>query len=473
MHLLSSQTQPNRDTNHLRDTNELLLNQLNHLPVNRYLVGIMILLLLAWTVESFDIGVVGTVVLSLTKLWHLTANQEGLLGVSSTLGVVLGLIPAGLLADKFGRKRVLMGGIALFSLFTLLAAFAPDLPVLFTLRLIAGLGEGAVFPIPYLMLTEFVHMRKRGTTVGWINGILTAGYVLPTGVGAWALHTYPPSIAWHIPLIIGGLPILLLIPLALWLPESPRYLLKIGQIDAVKRLIQRLTPGNTQGNLVAPQLNETALDKPPMRNHATYSLKQSPYRLRLWISGIGFGGSLIIFYTTLVYVPSIFHADGLTSSLSLVLTASMMILAGVATVFQGYLMDRWGRKIVYGACVSLATIGLFWMGNAHTLSQIVIPGVIVAVFGVGINFLNKVYLAEQFPTALRGHGASTGETIARFGSGVVAIYLIPLMLKQLGPAPFFAAIGTVVLLSMVPILMWGRETAMLNLEESGAAQPTD
>lgn len=466
MRLLSSQPQPHRDVD------DFLLDQLNHLPVSRFLVGIMVVLLLAWTVESFDIGVVGTVVLSLTKLWHLTPNQEGLLGVSSTLGVVLGLIPSGVLADKFGRKRILMGGIALFSLFTLLAAFAPNLPALFTLRLMAGLGEGAVFPIPYLMLTEFVHMRKRGTTVGWVNGILTAGYVLPAIVGAWAMHTYPPSTAWHIPLIIGGLPVLLLIPIALWLPESPRYLLKIGRTDAVKHLIQRLAPANTNTARNAPQPNEIAFDRPSMKPLETYSLKQSPYRLRLWISGIGFGGSLLIFYTTLVYVPSIFHADGLTSSFSLVLTGSMMIIAGVATVTQGYLMDRWGRKIVYGVCVLIASIGLLWMGHAHTLSQIVIPGIIVAVFGVGINFLNKVYLAEQFPTALRGRGTSTGETIARFGSGVVAIYLIPLMLKQLGPVTFFAAIGVVVLLSMIPILIWGQETAMLNLEEAGVPHTT-
>lgn len=424
----------------------------------------MILLLLAWTVESFDIGVVGTVVLTLTKLWHLDASQEGLLGISSTLGIVIGLIPAGTLADRFGRRRLLIAGIAVFSVFTFLGAFATNLTEMVTLRAIAGLGEGAVFPIPYLMLSEFVHMRKRGSAVGWVNGVLTAAYVLPTWVGAWAVNTFPADTAWHVPFILGGIPLVLLIPLAIWLPESPRYLLRTGQFSRVQRLVEHLERESSLDHDVS--LSEKQPDPPVEAGPA--KITQSPYWGRLWMSGFGFGGSLLIFYTTLVYVPSIFHTDGISKGTSLLLTGTMMLLAGASTVAQGYLMDRFGRKRVYGISVGIAVVGLIGLGFSHSLKSVILPGVIVALFGVGINFLNKVYMAEQFPTALRATGVASGETIARFGSGVVAIYLVPLVLKTFGSLVLFSATATVVLASMLPILFRGRETAHLDLERSGS-----
>lgn len=443
---------------------EDLLRRLDRIPLNRAIIVIMILLFLAWIVESFDIGVVGTVVLTLTKLWHLNATQEGLLGVSSTLGIVVGLIPAGFLADHVGRRRVLLIGIAVFSIFTLLGTFATNLTEMVLLRAIAGLGEGAVFPIPYLMLSEFVHMRKRGVSIGWVNGVLTAAYVLPTGVGAWAVSAFPPDTAWHIPFLLGGTPLLLLIPLALWLPESPRYLIRSGQIEKVSRLVASLERHSPH---LPPVSSEPQALVDPLAGEA-YRIFRHPYWGRLWLSGIGFGGSLLIFYTTLVYIPSIFNADGISKTLSLLLTGAMMLLAGTASILQGYAMDKYGRKRVYSVCIIIASIGLVWLGFSHVLGSVVLPGLLVALFGVGINFLNKVYMVEQFPTTLRGTGAASGETIARFGSGVIAIYLIPAFLKTFGPTTLFAATAVAVVLTMMPILLWGRETAFLNIDQSGS-----
>ncbi len=439
-----------------------LLARLNRIPLNRTIIGIMVLLFLAWTVESFDIGVVGTVVLTLTKLWHLSPSEEGLLGISSTIGIVIGLIPAGRLADKFGRRRLLMVGIAVFSTFTLLGAAASNLPEMVVLRGIAGLGEGAVFPIPYLMLSEFVHKHKRGAAVGWVNGVLTGAYVLPTWVGAWAVSTFPPDTAWHVPFILGGIPLILLIPLAIWLPESPRFLLRMGQTKKVQTFVERLERESGLTHDSGLRLEQA------LQSESAVTVTQRPYFGRLWMSGIGFGGSLLIFYTVLVYVPSIFSSEGMSKGVSLLLTGSMMLLAGLATIFQGYAMDKFGRKRVYLACIGAASIGLIWLGFSYTFEAVIIPGLIVALFGVSINFLNKVYMAEQFPTELRGTGSASGETIARFGSGVVAVYFIPIVLKTFGSDVLFIATAVVAILAMLPTLIWGRETAFMNLELSSA-----
>ncbi|MQL53144.1 MFS transporter [Desulfofundulus thermobenzoicus] len=214
-----------------------LLSRLDRIPITRSIIGIMLLLAFVWIIEAFDIGVVGQVVLVLKKIWNLSPGDVGLLGTSSTIGVVIGVYFAGRLIDKFGRKKVLMWGVAWFTFFTLIGALFPNLYWVVATRFIAGLGEGAVFPLPYLMISEFVGAKRRGALASSANAILCAAYVLPSLVGAWALAAFPLEIAWRVPFIAGGIPIFVVFAIAKWLPESPRWLLEQGRAQEVHELV--------------------------------------------------------------------------------------------------------------------------------------------------------------------------------------------------------------------------------------------
>ncbi|GMA56380.1 hypothetical protein GCM10025858_08830 [Alicyclobacillus sacchari] len=211
-----------------------LLTRLDRIPLTPRIVGIILLLSLVWLAEAFDIGIVGPVLTTLEKSWHLASWQVGLLAIASTIGIVLGMLPSGMIADKFGRRRVILFGILWFSVLTLLGSLVSNVGSLFAIRLLAGIGEGAVLPMPYLILSEFTGNRRRAVSVGYANGILTAAYIVPSVVSLWALHNYPADYAWRVPFLLGGIPLIMLIPIYLWLPESPRYLLERGQATGCK-----------------------------------------------------------------------------------------------------------------------------------------------------------------------------------------------------------------------------------------------
>ncbi len=448
---------------------ENLLARLDRMPMTKSVIGILVLLALVWLAEAFDIGIVGSVITILKKSWDLTASQQGLLGIASTLGVVLGMIPAGIIADRMGRKRAVLWGIGLFSILTLAGTSASNFHALLAIRFLAGLGEGAVLPMPYLFLSEFVRTKRRAVSVGYANGILTAAYLIPNLVGAWALHAFSADIAWRIPFLLGGIPLLLIVPLALWLPESPRYLLKHQRRDEVVRLVEKLE--NEAGlphdvTLINPRalavIQKGANVKPTWR-----ALASSPYLKRGIIATAQLTGALVLFYIMQVFGPVLLMARGFGSGSSIIDIGLMMGTAGVGSVVQGYVAERFGRRPVLTVYFFLASVGCALFGLTQNPGLILVAGFLTSFFGLGVFPVSKLAVAEQYPTRLRGQGVYLNEMTARIVSGVATIFFIPIILAQFGNQVIFEGIAIALLVLAMPIVVWGRETANISLEEAG------
>lgn len=457
-------------------TKENLLARLDRIPMTRRAWLIIGILIIAWLVESFDIGIVGTVVLSLQKTWQLSASDVGLLGASGTAGIVIGLVPAGKLADLYGRRKLLTWGIAVFAIFTLLSALAWNLPSLLVFRFIAGLGEGAVFPIPYMLISEFVNSRKRGASIGWAELVLTAGYTLPSLVGIWAVGTFAPEIAWRVPLAVGALPLLIIPPLLLWVPESPRYLLRRGEYAKVRTFVERLEteaglPHDEQ--LTNPHAIAGLRAEESERAGAVRQVLSRPYLSRSMIAYAALLASFVLWYAMLTYAPTIFNTMGASRSNALLFTAVMMFIAGFGALLQGYLGDRLGRKVVHPAYMVLSAVGLVLLGTKLPIGVVVFGALLAAFFGLGSFTLPKLYVTEQYPTALRGAGSATGEMVTRFLAGVLFVYYIPALLAGLGPAWLFTIVGIAMVVLVLPMVFLGQETANRSVEETGLRAPDD
>lgn len=344
-----------------------LLSRLDRLPITRTIIVIMSLLAFVWIIEAFDIGIVGQTVLVLKKIWSLSPSDVGLLGTSSTVGIVIGVYCAGRLIDKFGRKKVLIWGVVWFTFFTLIGAAFPNLYWIVAMRFVAGLGEGAVFPLPYLMISEFVGAKRRGAIVSNANAILCAAYVLPSIVGAWALAQFPLDVAWRIPFIAGGFPIIVVLAIAKWLPESPRWLLQQGRVEEVKKLVNMLE--NEAGvahdvNFVNPSIVNSLKKQAGDKKRAGIAmLFQKPYLSRSLVSWGLYTGTMICWYAMLVYAPTIFATKGFKMENAVLFTGTMMVIGGIGEVVIGYLSDARGRKPVYFIFSILAAIGMVrWTG---------------------------------------------------------------------------------------------------------------
>jgi Major Facilitator Superfamily len=184
----------------------VLSARLQRLPTARYTWAFVLLLSGAFIVEAFDIGSLSVILPILKPLMHLSTVQVGMLAASSTVGITIGMIPAGVLADRFGRKRVLIGAMLWFSGLTLVSALAPDFRTLLMLRGLSGLGMGPASIMPYALLVELVS-RTRGAFAGVLESALRIGYVAVPILGLVVLPSFAPDIAWRVFLLIAGLPI--------------------------------------------------------------------------------------------------------------------------------------------------------------------------------------------------------------------------------------------------------------------------
>lgn len=125
-----------------------------------------------------------------------------MLGASSTAGVVIGTASAGYFTNKYGRRRVILLGMFIFTFFTLTGAVYENLMWIVAMRFLSGLGAGVVFPQPYLMISEIAPSKYRGVLIGICNAVLTFAFMLPTACGSWAINNYPLDFAWRIPFIV-------------------------------------------------------------------------------------------------------------------------------------------------------------------------------------------------------------------------------------------------------------------------------
>jgi putative MFS transporter len=197
--------------------------RLDRLPASRWLTSVMAILFLGWLVESYDIGLTGSVLPSLTAIYHLSTGLKSLVSISSSAGVVLGIVPAGWLADRVGRKRVMIGGTIAYSILTFLTGFAPGIASVVTLRVLAGVAMGAVFPLPYAYGAELCPPALRGRFTGIADTFLSVGYFLSPLLALVLIPSATNGIGWRVMFLLGGLPIVFAFLAWKYVPESPRW----------------------------------------------------------------------------------------------------------------------------------------------------------------------------------------------------------------------------------------------------------
>ena len=448
---------------------ENLLARLDRMPVNGKILLFVGLLGVVWILEAFDIGIIAPVLFILKGEWQLTPSATGLVGSAGTLGIVLGLLPAGRLADRFGRKTTLVGGIVLFSVVTFLASFAHDATQLAIYRFIAGLGQGAVFPVPYLLLSEFVNNQWRGTAVGLANSLLGFSYGLNTLAGALIVGRMPDSQAWGTLLMLGGIPILIVPIIIRYLPESPRFLLKVGKIDTVRKFVEQLedVSGVPHDEKLIDEGSLKVLEATAQRRVSIFDLFRYPYRSRCAVAYLALLSPFVVFYIITIYGPSIIQRMGAGKESALYYTSGLLFLTVVSTAIAGSIGDkisrRWGLVII----MTITALGTVALGASLSQGAVIAAAIVVWSFDYAGFPLAKLYMAEQFPTRLRATGVMLGESITRFLGGVVLVYLFPIMSAVMDASTLFFILAALTVLCILPIWLFGFQTSGVSVEQTG------
>lgn len=443
-----------------------LTGQLDRLPLTPRVWRVACLAAIAWVVESLSIGSLGVALPALKSIMASSPSAMGLLAVSSTFGIVVGLIPAGKLADRFGRKTLLFWGILLYSTMTLVSALSPNLWTLVLLRFLAGLGMGAVFPIPYVMVAEIVGGR-RAFLSGVMDSSLSVGYLFAPLLGLLILPHFTAAMSWRVLFIFAGMPWIYAFVIRRYLPESPRWLIQSGNLALAEKTVAWLAD-TTQP---FPRGKASATPARPKLSVNRESPFKSPYLRSTLVSAWAATATFLMFYVVMTYLPTIFTREGNSFAASLGYSALVIAAAIPGKLINGTLADRFGRKPMYLLFMGIAGAAAVFFGQANTPGAATAFASVMSFFGTGAFAGLKMSYAEQYPTVMRSSGSASVETIGRLLGGVVGAYLMPWLWTAHGLNVAFWWIAATVLSACIVTALWGTETARQPLKDTVVVNP--
>ncbi|SCZ11547.1 MFS transporter, putative metabolite:H+ symporter [Streptomyces sp. 136MFCol5.1] len=451
-----------------------LLGRLDRLPMTRTARLTTVLLIVVWVAEGFEAGIIGPILLIVKAPWHLTSQSTAQLGVASTLGILVGAALAGRLADRYGRKVVLLCGITLFSVFAAACAVSSDIGWIMAMRALGGLALGAVFPIPYLLLSELLGKRSRASVIATASAMLALSYIIPQLAALAVIGNTPFAWSWRILFLIGGLPVLAIPFVHRYLPESPRWLLLNGRASQAQALVERMEreAGYEDGDGVVHsgtagvvQAEYAAYSEP---GHQATALLRQPLLGRFALSLLICAGATASGYVVVVYAPTLYAGMGLSNHEALLATAALIAGGVVGAMLVGSLADRLGRKKTFLIYSLGAVAGYSLLAISPNASLSVCFGILSAFFSTGMVPFSRLFTAEQFPTRTRGTAAGWVESIGRFIGGVLIAGSIPYVQTTWGTGAPFWIISAIFLVCLGPVMFRARETKGMSIDQAGA-----
>ena len=425
----------------------------------------------------YDVGVIGSVLPSLQKEFQLGAFSVGLLAIASTLGIVISVIPAGWLADTIGRKKILIIGTAWYSVFSLLCGFAPTPAALVLLRFAAGLGMGAIFPIPYAMAAELTPRHFRGAMTAVLDSFLSVGYFVAPLIAFAVIPSMAQDMGWRVLFYVGAFPLVYVPVLLKWMPESPRWLEVKGHIREADAIVSRLEHDieRRTGEQLPPPLiadieakSDTggAINRAPTegakrstRQKGRYNqILQRPYLKRTVMMWVAFSCILFIFYAIQTYTPTVLIQQGYGNATAFLLTAIIVIASIPGKYAAAFAVERFGRKATLTWFTGVAAVAAVLFGLSHNPVLSLSCGVILAFFGVGVDPVIKIYGAEQYPTRIRETGIGLFEGVGRFFGGALAPFIMAFILARGGLPISYCFVAFVALVGIGTVALLGTET---------------
>lgn len=438
----------------------ILGRKLDSIPFSPYHLMVIAVLGLVGFVDGYDLAVTGSLLVLAKKPLHLTPTEIRFLAVASTSMICVGGFAASAISDHFSRKTIMLIGVAAITFCTLLIPLVQTAEQLIAVRLITGFGGGFAVSAPFPIAAELMpaqHRRTYGAV--YEMSLATSFTVLP--FVAFLLAGNPN--AFRLIAVPGGLAFFV-VPALIWflIPESPRWHLRRGHpqaaVDIVNRIIERA--GSRVPPLTVAALGENlhgARERLPPY-WALFAKGQRRWTTVGILSGVCAGTA---YFLISVLLPKALVDQGAAVSMSFGV-ASLVFAASIpGKGFTGYLMEIIGRRWTIAYALAGSLPGLFLMLMAHRAGQYATVVMAVGAVMTGFTVLSaftavRVYLSEQFPTALRGRGHIFGESTGRVFAGVIAPFL---MAPHTGsPTIFFGTILVAVSVGAFIPLIFGRET---------------
>ena len=444
------------------------LRRMERLPFSRFHWRLLWMGGLGYTFDAMDGAMIAFILPAVSSLWGLTNQQTGLLGSSALIGYLFGAFLAGALGDLIGRRVVMMYALAIYSLATLVAAFAPSWQFLFAWRVIASFGTGAESAIIAPFLAEFVQRKYRGRFVGSLSGFFSFGFVFAALLGYLVVPRWHDG--WRIVQIVTALPILMLLWWRRSLPESPRWLVQRGRSAEATAEVERIEAhlaDDEKSRLAALDRVEVPAAAPShggtlAKNLAAlWSAPMARTTLMLWILWIAITFAYYGFFT---WIPTLLVKQGMTITKSFGYSIVIYLAQIPGYYSAAFVSERLDRKWTIVAYMLLGGVSAYFLSNARSDAAITLAGFSLSFFMNGTYAGIYAYTPELYPTAFRTTGMGVASAFGRIG-GLSAPLVIGYAFSRIGFGGVFLITTIVLVAGALAVALLGIGTAGKTLEQ--------
>ncbi len=384
---------------------------INEHPLSGYQWRIVALCFLIVFLDGLDTAAMGFIAPALSQDWGIDRASLGPVMSAALIGMVFGALGSGPLADRFGRKWVLVVAVFLFGVFSLASAYSSNVNQLLVLRLLTGLGLGAAMPNATTLLSEYTPERLKSLLVT----SMFCGFNLGMACGGFISAKMIPLLGWHSLLMVGGiLPLVLSLVLWIWLPESARFLtVRNRGIERIRKVLAPISP-LTVASANAFSVPEQNSVKGRNVLQVIFSGTYSVGTLLLWLT---YFMGLVIVYLLTSWLPTLMRESGASMEQSAFIGALFQFGGVLSAVGVGWAMDKVNPHKVIGVAYLLAGVFAYCVGQS--LGNVTILATLVLLAGMCINGAQSAMpsLAARFyPTQGRATGVSWMLGIGRFGA---------------------------------------------------------
>jgi AAHS family 3-hydroxyphenylpropionic acid transporter len=387
------------------------------------IVTVAICFLIA-VIEGLDIQAAGIAAAGIREYFGLDSSQLGVFFSAGILGLLPGALVGGRFADRIGRKKVLIGSVAIFAVFTLCTVWVNSFNSLLLVRFLAGAGLGAAMPILITLASEAVSLQNRGRAVG----LMYCG--MPVGAAILSLVASTEFGAnWKNIFYLGGLLPIIVIPVMMWLlPESKEFL--------------------------KTQNPEFATEAAPQTAFKELLNADNLFRtLFIWVS---YFFTLMVVYIMLSWLPSLFTELGFSRKEGATAQFYFMLSATVGTVILGMLTDRWKKAYVIVLMYGGILAGLLALNAASSLNQMYLAAALVGAFVIGCQGVLYAFGGIVYPTEVRGTGIGVASAVGRIGAMLGPAIAGALLSTGFGAAGVISAAIPCIVISAVMMLLLTR-----------------
>jgi len=419
--------------------------------------------------EFFDYFVIGLVLAFIVGPWHLTYGQAAIVLLSSGIGAMVGAAAWGWLADRIGRRKVFIATVLNFSLASGLLALTPDHGWIYLtiFRFVVGVGVGGLYCVDLPLVQEFVPSRMRGL----VGGIVTAAIPLGIGIGAVLGAYLAPVIGWRGLFAFGLLPAAMTLLIRAWVPESPRWLLRMGRPDEARQSLAWALETDPAG-IALPTANAA-------RRHVPWrELFRHPRSLAVsWLGNLGAQTGV---YGLILWVPTLFmQVLKLTPPQASKLMITVSLSGFLGRIAFSYFSELFGRRISGGLLGGGAAVFIVLAGYLHSafIGSVSVFWLLVVVanfFADGGFAVVGPYAAEVWPSGLRTSGMGSAYGFGGLGKiiGPLGLALIVGSSNVVTPAasaamivPAFIYLASWYAMAGIVYYFFGIETKGRSIEE--------